>query len=564
MTLTDSLSDRGNPLEIQLTGARSVKLEISKKRPGFDEALVRLSNLPTPPGKLVIEFTCPENKWAHLSELSEWMRAREEEAKRLEDEQRQEAETLGEQLRSVWASPDLHQQYQYLVKQAGILSSSEFLKQHAQEISLLKPLPEAPVVDLAPLRVVAAAHKSDRTVSQEDRSAIFKELPALCQLHSATVPSMMTEAEFWERCLKSRYYLFAAGKDVPASHPEDRLFDSLTTPETSQPSPSFQTMLSHLEADLTGEFEADKPAKKRRTTATLISRLNERSAGATASLEGGPRSGPEGRDSVDSRDLRQAVEKRRSELRQVTKTFQEDLGATAAAAPQAPRLQLKAGAGALSAMSSLPEKDRVDVTAQDSQATPTTWKSKCNAICSEAGTRWVLKHSTDELLAAERLLPGSSSGDTHVVTPEPVTRAVTLLRHFWSSRVTEKSMRAKLAREARNVLNMLTEIGTGAAVAGRNKAAMARSVMPALQAALDLHASTVGAADAPKLGEAHVVNFRHAVSSKSPCVSFHCRTCSMLPVSMALVHMSMSRNSAPCPPNSGDRSNTSCQVDRRT
>jgi len=86
----------GSPLEIQLTGARSVKLEISKKRPGFDEALVRLSNLPTPPGKLVIEFTCPDNKWAHLSELSEWMRAREEEAKRLEDEQRQEAETLGE------------------------------------------------------------------------------------------------------------------------------------------------------------------------------------------------------------------------------------------------------------------------------------------------------------------------------------------------------------------------------------------------------------------------------------------------------------------------------------
>ncbi|CAE7652395.1 Tfb1 [Symbiodinium sp. CCMP2456] len=544
---TDSLSDRGNPLEIQLTGARSVKLEISKKRPGFDEALVRLSNLPTPPGKLVIEFTCPENKWAHLSELSEWMRAREEEAKRLEDEQRQEAETLGEQLRSVWASPDLRQQYQYLVKQAGILTSSEFLKQHAQEISLLKPLPEAPVVDLAPLRVVAAAHKSDRTVSQEDRVAIFKELPALCQLHSATVPSMMTEAEFWERCLKSRYYLLAAGKDVPASHPEDRLFDSLTSPETSQPVPSVQTMLSHLEADLTGEFEADKPSKKRRTTATLISRLNERSAGATA-MEGGPRSGPESGD-VD-RDLRQAVEKRRSELRQVTKTFQEDLAATAAA-PQPPRLQLKAGAGALSAMSSLPEKDRVDVTAQDSEAskaTPTTWPSKCSARCSEAGTRWVLKHSTDELLAAERLLPGSS-GDTHVVTPEPVTRAVTLLRHFWSSRVTEKGMRAKLAGEAHNVLNMLTEIGTGAGVAGRHKAAMARSVIPALQAALDLHASTSGAAGAPKLGGAHVVDFRHAVSNKSPRVGFHCCTCSMLPVAMALVHMSMSRNSAPCPPN---------------
>ena len=487
---------------------------------------MRLSNLPTPPGKLVIEFTCPDNKWAHLSELSEWMRAREEEAKRLEDEQRQEAETLGEQLRFVWASPDLRQQYQYLVKQAGILTSSEFLKQHSQEISLLKPLPEAPMVDLAPLRVVAAAHKSDRTVSQEDRSAIFKELPALGQLHSATVPSMMTEGEFWERCLKSRYYLFAAGKDVPASHPEDRLFDSLTSPESSQPLPSFENMLSHLEADLTGEFEADRPLKKRRTTATLISRLNERSAGATASLEGGARSGPEAGDSVDRRDLRQAVEKRRSAMRQVTKTFQEDLGATASPAPR-PRLQLKEGAGALSAMSNLPAKDRTDVTARDSQAIPTAWPSNRGAIGSETGTRWVLKHSTDELLAAERLLPGSSSGDTHVVTPEPVTRAVTLLRHFWSSRVTEKGMRAKLAGEARNVLNTLTEIGTGAGVAGRHKAAMARSVVPALQAALDLQASTVGAACSSKLGAGHVVSFSHA-DVMCPfccllCLGFACR-----------------------------------------
>ncbi|CAE7235315.1 Tfb1, partial [Symbiodinium natans] len=489
----------GNSLEIQLAGARSIKLEISKKRPGFDEALVRLSNLPSPPGKLVVEFTCPQNKWAHLSELSEWMRAREQEAKRLEEEQRQEAETLGEQLRSVLSSPELSQQYQYLVKQTGILTSSEFLEQHAHEISLLKPLPEAPAVDLAPLRVVAAAHRSDHVVSPEDRSAIFKELPELGQLHSATVPSMMTEAQFWERCLRSRFFMTAAGKEVPASHPEDRLFDSLSTSkpptEPREPrEPTFRAILSHLEVDLTGDFEADRPSKKSRTGA-LISRLNERSAGATAAMPTAPEGGarPPGGVAPVGTGLHEAVEKRRFELRNATKELQEDLGMASADTSsetfsRPAQLQLKPGAGALS---TVPEKRGSDATAKVSHtslATPPTWTFEKGPSVSEAGTRWVLKTSTDELLAAERLLPLSGSGGdahTHTVAPEPVVRAVTLLRHFWSSRVAEKDMRAKLAGEAANLLGALVDISKGG---GRNKAAMARSIIPALRQALDLHA----------------------------------------------------------------------------
>ena len=475
-------------MEIQLAGARSVKLEISKKRPGFDEALVRLSNLPTPPGKFVVEFMCPHNKWTHLGELSEWMKAREDEARRLEEEQRQEAEMLGEQLRSVLASPGLSQQYQYLVKQTGILTSSEFLEQHAQEISLLKPLPEAPVVDLAPLRIVAAAHRSARGMSAEDCSAIFKELPALSQLHSATVPSMMTEAQFWERCLKSRYFLLAAGKEVPASHPEDRLFDGLHSPEQS--AKPAESILSHLEADLTGEFEPDRPLKKPRTGATLISRLNERSAGATVMRPQSEAS--EGREAKEGDQLRKAVERRRSELQSATKTFQEDLGMATSVdqLTQPARLQLKPGAGALS-VSSLKRSERADVTAQATQATLPSSSQKAPVI-SEAGTRWVLKSSTDELLAAERLLPPPGGNvDPQVVAPEPVVRAVTLLRHFWSSRATEKSIRTKLAGEAHNLLRALTDIGKGSS---RHKAAMARSVLAPLRQALEFQAKLSGPA----------------------------------------------------------------------
>ena len=481
-----AVSSLGNSIEIQLTGAKSVKLEISKKRPGFDEALVRLSNLPPPLGKLVVEFTCARQKWAHLSELSEWMRAREEEAKRLEEEERQEAETLGLQLQSVLASPELCQQYQYLVKQAKILTSSEFLEQHSAEISLLKPLPEVPVVDLAPLRIVAAAHRSDRGVGAEDRAAIFKELPALGQLHSATVPSMMTDSQFWERCLKSRYFQVAAGKEVPPSHPEDRLFDALQGAEAS--STPAKTILSHVEADLTGEFVPDRPLKKSRTGATLISRLNERSAGVAGT--GLERSNQQ--ESGTAVNLWQAVEKRRSELQSVTKTFEEDLSLATSAAPRPAQLQLKPGAGALSAMSNLPQKrERTDVTAQGSQVS-VPQPAKQDGLISEAGTRWVLKHSTDELLMAERLLPppGAGSGDAQAA-PEPVVRAVTLLRHFWSSRAADKEIRAKFAEEAKNLLTVLGGISGGS---GKHKAAMARSVVPPLRQALEFHARTTTAA----------------------------------------------------------------------
>ncbi|CAE8681657.1 unnamed protein product, partial [Polarella glacialis] len=128
-------------------------------------------------------------------------------------------------------------------------------------------------------------------VSPEDAAAIFKELPALGQLHGASVPSMMSAVQFWERCLKSRYFLEASGKEVAASHGTDPLFDSLVPPEPTslQPEASTVALASHLEADLSGEWirdggSAGERPQKRRKGGSLIERLNERSAGVLAAM----------------------------------------------------------------------------------------------------------------------------------------------------------------------------------------------------------------------------------------------------------------------------------------
>ena len=468
-------------MDIQL-GARSIKLEIAKKRPGFNDALVRLSNLdPALGGKLVVEFSSEASKWTHLRELSEKMQSREEESKRLEEEQRKEAEQLGGQLRSVLASPELSAQYQYLVKQTQILTPNEFLEAHSQEIALCTKLPEAPSIDLAPLRVVAAARGQAGKVGPEDRAAIFKELPALGQLFSATVPSMMTEAQFWERCLRSRYFLNAAGHEVPASHPEDRLFDSLQSRQT-EAQPELPACVSHPEADLTGEFERDKVMDRRTAAnASLISRLNQRSAELVATLE------------RSDADLRQTVEKRRAELKHAAQAFQEELGTgKAAQGPRIARLQLTSEAGSLP-VPSMPQKRKRDTKLPDLKS----WVCGQCAI-SESGTRWVLKSATEELLAAERLSadPGVESHES--TAPDGVKKAITLLRHFWSSHCSETGLRARLAQEAAKLVSVLEEISSAASREDKlscQRAAMARSLIPPVRRIMSLQSCVPQAAD---------------------------------------------------------------------
>ena len=128
---------------------------------------------------------------------------------------------------------------------------------------------------------------------------------------------MMNEAQFWERCLKSRYFLNAAGNEVPVSHPEDRLFDSLPMPQ-SEAKPALDAFASHPEADLTGEFERDKALEKRHSSnENLIRRLNERSAGILKAQE-----------AQKAAALQEKVQQRRQKLKDTSETVQDDLKTT--------------------------------------------------------------------------------------------------------------------------------------------------------------------------------------------------------------------------------------------
>lgn len=67
------LANAGEETAIHLDGG--IEFELTKKKPGFDRALVRLSG-PALSGKPVMEFT-DEQKWSQLREFSELMHARE-------------------------------------------------------------------------------------------------------------------------------------------------------------------------------------------------------------------------------------------------------------------------------------------------------------------------------------------------------------------------------------------------------------------------------------------------------------------------------------------------------
>lgn len=466
---------------IDLTG---VKFELTKKRPGFDQALVRLSNLSEHlGGRLVIEFIDiidaqtkdqQGQKWSNLREFSELMQGLQaKEGKEAKDREAEQAESSLAKIHSVM-SPELSKQYVYLVKQAAVMTPEKFIEIHSREIAENSPLPEAPSLDLAPLRVVAAAQRNQREtgrvsqVSEADKAAIFKELPALSQLFSAAVPSMMTEPQFWERCLKSRYFLSAAGHQVPHAHPEDRLFDSLPMPVKPDLKDKDRGP-GHPEADLTGEFERDKLTDKLNqrssaSSANLISRLNERSAGILSQAR-----------SQTEDKLAVHVEKRRAMLRNAAQTFQDDLAAEpgiSRAKPQ--RLQLKPEAGSLLPQKRTEEGDRSTLKPLKRQ---NLTRAPSGGSISESGARWVLKSSLDELLKAERL----TETENAKAESAQVAGAIALLQHIWSSKCTEADLRAKLCQEAKRLLNDLEKVEKD-----KVTSETARSLLPSLRRAVAL------------------------------------------------------------------------------
>lgn len=259
----------------------------------------------------------------------------------------------------------------------------------------------------------------------------------------------MSSVQFWERCLKSRFFLSAAGVEVPASHPEDRLFDALTR---SAPAPTLGSLASHVDADLTGEYQREKAAERKNA---LVSRLNERSAALLSEKLAKP---------AKLGDLEGDLAKRRLELRDSAELLEKDL------TQKQPRAQVKLD---LKEAGSLP----VHMGTKGLKKRPAPCEEQklkrwvCNNRCavSEPGARWVLKVSTDELLAAERL-----NAQKSIIASEDALKASSLLKHFWSSKCSERELRQTLCREITKVLTMQEKEGSMA-------------FLPALRRALALH-----------------------------------------------------------------------------
>eukprot|EP00933_Yihiella_yeosuensis_P051548 TRINITY_DN49512_c0_g1_i1.p1 TRINITY_DN49512_c0_g1~~TRINITY_DN49512_c0_g1_i1.p1 ORF type:complete len:628 (-),score=155.58 TRINITY_DN49512_c0_g1_i1:51-1934(-) len=577
----------GGPVaEATVRGIDNVIYKFGKPRPGQDKAVMRLDPHPNDQNAaagIIVEFVDPAKKWTHLQEMSDWVTTRQEQNRLLEAEQKKEAEMLGTQLTSVLASPTLSRQYNYLVKETGVMSPADFLKTHAQDIAFSKPLTEAVSVDLMPLRVLAAAGSKAARVSDQDAESIFKELPPLGQLFKAAVPDMMSRTQFWERCLQSRYFLEGCGKEVKADHSSDPLFDALAAPELKQSRPPTSSVMfsAHLEADLLGEklHEGDEQPLKRRKGGSLADRLNERSAGvlesrlAAASLAAGSSNGDtdvtpakssagatpavpseaEAEAGVSTGlevnlELKEAIARRREVLCHAAEELREDLGMTEdsgnsnepALKSKAPALlQLNPEAGKLPSDALLvpPSKRKTAaafrpasaqsiseqlITSLRSWASGSSSSSASSTNASrgrslEAGARWVLRHATDEIMSAELLLASGSGSNVGQISSsssstrgpaapelqgpalETCLKATSLLSHFWSSRLSEASLRNRLAEESAKLVPTLEDWrattasagggrSMGVAAAGQTvRGAVALSLMPPLRRAAELH-----------------------------------------------------------------------------
>jgi len=205
-------------------------------------------------------LTSPNERWVHQKEVSECIKIREEEQKRFDEVQERDAQIAGFQMHVVLGCPELSEQYRYLVQQAEVMTLTEFLEAYAQDITMRMPLPTAAPVDLTTLSVGLARQQRGSgkvenapQLSEEEAQSVFREFPALAKLYHTQVPSPLSPAQFWKRCLSSRYYLEALGKEVSQGHPFDTMFDTLERPppRTAIPSASVVTTTTDATMDLT-------------------------------------------------------------------------------------------------------------------------------------------------------------------------------------------------------------------------------------------------------------------------------------------------------------------------
>lgn len=316
------------------------------------------------------------------------------------------------------------------------------------------------VVELLVTHVIIAA--------EEEAKLIFAELPELERLYASVVPSMMNVKQFWDRAARSRYFLEAAGKEVPANRSVDNLFDLLPppAPRVLPPPVAAVAATADIGADLTGELQKDEPPSKRRKG--LIDRLNERSTAVLVASLQEKKKVPPG-DATESGgsssstavpvpvDLRASVLRRQQALKRIIDGLKEDMASEPTKGPQVPKLRLDdaavkcdpGDAMASEALEGAPK--RLDKLRSWSQR---ALKDPHKPLDLQQGTWCVVERDQAELRSEHKGKNVAKAAAAAASAGEPAglgNKIVTLLKHFWSSRWSQVELRERLLKEAKNL-----------------------------------------------------------------------------------------------------------------
>mmetsp|Transcript_17720 Transcript_17720/g.41201 ORF Transcript_17720/g.41201 Transcript_17720/m.41201 type:complete len:600 (+) Transcript_17720:146-1945(+) len=479
---------------------------LNKPKPGDERALIQLVCAGY---KVVVELTSPDRKWEHQRELAEWIQAREAQVAKL----RREAQDLEPRLKAVLEDPKLKAQYVHMVEKTNSLSLMEFMQVHAKDIVAAEPLPEARIVDLNALTICSAVarrasgkdvdHLAGLGVDQEEAKAIFRELPAIQLLYNSVVPSTLTTAKFWERCLRSRYFLEATGQPVPLLQRPDPLFDSLPreVAKIEQPEAPDVVATADVDADLTGDpFMETEENPRKKQKLRLVEQLNERCAVAVANATSAgtkPGGGPSEEASssaaasaaagentdgskADTDRVQQQIAARRESLRRSAAALQEELNAAeTSTTPNLASLHLseralhrlygqqpstaenaRAPAGAASEATDLHPSLLTWMKAGEGGGGSLPSDAKADKAVSAlnpaaiAQSRWVLKAAIQDLLLDEQCI-AQSEVDLPADVSETLAQVRTLLAHFWASRCSEDTVRSRICKALQDVLPRL-------------------------------------------------------------------------------------------------------------
>jgi hypothetical protein len=411
------------------------------------------------------------------------------------------------EIQTVLGCRDLKDQYSFLVEQSQALTHTEFLEAHAAEISVGKSLPSVPLPELSMLPPppkagsVTGGAVAKVVIREDEKQSIFMKHPALEQLYNATVPGMLTPADFWKRCFRSRYYLEAEGYDVLPGQKPDNLFDALARSESElsqrqplQPSAADIAATVDVELDLTGNVDREKERAPARKTCKLISKLNEYSEAALAASMGSKASAS----SSPADDIATVVEHRRQSVRRSVETLRKELEASETQA-KAPRLSLQIGQSGHAADRCTLSSSNKEGDARRAEALRAWGEGE---VVSEErhllerhyeAMRKEMREFTKKLLSKKESHDSAQQNDLNpqamAEAAQVASKVKALVRHFWSSRRSEVDIRARLVDQLRGLRRTLEEWNRESQPHGGPKAWAAQSWLPPIRRAEAIHES---------------------------------------------------------------------------